>query len=71
MRWGNEGCEYSMTSNPAENNGVKNFLEDHKFDIPDLFRTYHYDGDFYVDGFPKLFDIEQNIIKAAKQNSFD
>ncbi len=71
MRWGSEGCEYSMMSNPAENKGVKSFLEDHKFDMPDLFRIYDYDGDYYVDGFPKLFDLEQNITGAAKQNLFD
>jgi hypothetical protein len=60
-----------MTNNPTENNGVKKFLVDHKLDMPDLFRTYDYDGDYYVDGFPKRFDLEQKIIKAAKQNSFD
>ena len=60
-----------MTDNPAENTEVKRFLKDHKFDMPDLFRIYDYNGDYYVDGYPKLFDLEKETIKAAKQNSFN
>jgi hypothetical protein len=60
-----------MTNKIAENNEVKRFLTNHKFDMPDLFRTYDYGGDYYVDGFPKRFALEQRILKAAKQNSFD
>lgn len=59
-----------MKNKAAENPEVKKFLTEHKYDMPDLFRMYDYDGDYYEDGFPKRFDLEQRILKAAKQNSF-
>lgn len=63
--------DQSMKDNPEEKTEVEKFLMDHKSEMPYLYSTYDYEGDFYDEGFPNLFDLELKIIGAAKQNSFD
>jgi len=51
--------------------GIVRFIQDHAVDMPILYRAYDFDGDFYGDGFPKMFALEQRIFNAARKNSFD
>ncbi len=60
-----------MRSNFSEDEEIKKFLTDHASHMPFLFTAYDYDGDSHDQGFPKAFEVEQRIAKAARQNTFN
>jgi hypothetical protein len=66
MWWGSERI---MTVDSL--NEIGNFLKDHAFDMPTLFKAYNYDGDSYREGFPKMFVLERRISYSARNNLFD
>ena len=62
-----------MTNNIAENSEVARFLKEHEQDMPEIYKTYDWEGDIWKKdfGFPKLFELEREISKAAKAYALD